>query len=102
MPEFWILLLALGASLRLTRLITGDLITRPVRDWISDRYGDHSWQRDFVGCPWCIGFWITCAVTATAFCPVLTSHPAYLFAATALSLSWLLAILANNLDRTHE
>lgn len=99
MPEFWILLLALGASLRLTRLVTGDLITEPIRRWIDNRYGEESKAADFVRCPWCIGFWISLGVTALAFCPKVGHHPLFLLAATGLTVSWLVAIAAINLDR---
>lgn len=101
MPEFWILLLAFGASARLTRLITGDTITRFIRDWVAARYGDESIQREFIGCPWCVGFWVSGAVTLTAFCPAINHHPAFLIATTALSISWLYALVAANLDHSH-
>ena len=99
MPEFWILLLAFGAAGRTTRLITGDTITRWFRDAVARRYGDESIQREFVGCPWCIGFWVCGLFTLLAFCPVVAHHPAFLIATTALSMSWLVALAANNLDR---
>lgn len=101
MPEFWILLLAFGATARLTRLVTGDTITRFIRDRVAARYGDDSIQREFIGCPWCVGFWMSAIVTAFAFCPKINHHPAFLIICTALSMSWLYAIAANNLDRSH-
>lgn len=99
MPEFWILLLAFGASGRITRLITGDTITAWIRDAVAARYGPDSIQREFIGCPWCIGFWVAAVMTALAFCPVVAHHPVFLIATTALSISWALALVAINLDR---
>lgn len=99
MPEIWILLLAFGAAGRITRLITGDTITRWIRDRVALRYGDESIQREFIGCPWCVGFWIAALMTLLAFCPVVSHHPVFLISTTALSMSWLLALVAINLDR---
>lgn len=99
MPEIWILLLAFGASARLTRLITRDTITEFIRDWIEDRYGEDSFAREFIGCPWCVGFWVSGFVTALAFCPPIAHHPIFMVTATALSISWLYALIAVNLDR---
>lgn len=58
--------LVVGASARLTRLITADTIAGPLRakliTWTkSTKVGE------FITCPWCIGFWISVAVTYAAW-----------------------------------
>lgn len=48
---------------RLWRIIGKDSITAGLRD----RLDRHPRLDDFIGCPWCLGFWITGAVTAFAY-----------------------------------
>lgn len=48
------------ATARLTRLVTDDTITEPLRVWASDKpllYG-------LITCPYCIGFWISLVTVA--------------------------------------
>ena len=48
------------AAARITRLVTDDTITEPLRVWASDKrfvYG-------LITCPWCIGFWISLVIVA--------------------------------------
>lgn len=64
------------AAYRLTRLVTEDTITKPLRDEIVDRGSTvpgfagtgqpgRGWRyaAKLVECPWCAGFWIACGVT---------------------------------------
>lgn len=63
----WVL--AVGATARLTRLLTVDelpLVARP-RDKIIDRYGTDHWLSYLVTCPWCLGMWVAAAVFPAAF-----------------------------------
>jgi hypothetical protein len=112
-------LLALGASLRLTRLAVTDTITQPFRTAIAMRYASASalesqtaqqnsgraaisraarrraiwlWLVQLFECPWCIGFWISAAVAAVAVSPAGTSTPAVV-AAAGLSLSYLVGLI---------
>ena len=48
------------AAARLTRLVTDDTITEPLRVWASDRRVLY----ELVTCPWCIGFWISLGCVA--------------------------------------
>jgi hypothetical protein len=45
------------AAARLTRLVTDDTITEPLRVWASDK----PFVYELVTCPWCIGFHISVA-----------------------------------------
>jgi len=54
-------LLFLGASARLTRLVTRDEILTPLRE----RAGN-GWLGFFLVCPYCVGLWLT-AATAAAY-----------------------------------
>lgn len=98
MPEIWILLLAFGAVARLTRLVNNDTITRPLRDRVAARFGPSSMPREFVGCPWCVGFWMSLLVTALAFIPAVAHSWAFKYGCTALTISWLYALIATNFD----
>jgi hypothetical protein len=49
------------AAARLTRLVTEDIITEPLREWASIK---PAWVYDLITCPWCIGFWISLGCVA--------------------------------------
>ena len=49
------------ASMRLTRLVNADTILDPVRVRLARRFGPESTILEFLGCPWCVGFWISLA-----------------------------------------
>ena len=62
----WLLLaLAALATYRLTRLVTADKITEPLRIWVLDR---SEWAGYLVTCDWCLSIWISPPV---ALCAVL-------------------------------
>jgi hypothetical protein len=67
-----VLILA-GATARLTRLVTEDTITGPMRAAIMRRSknGPDGWAYLWVSCPWCVGLWIAAAVTLAAWCASL-------------------------------
>lgn len=48
------------AAARLTRLVTEDTITEPLRVWASNK----PFLYELVTCPWCIGFHISVACVA--------------------------------------
>jgi hypothetical protein len=53
------LVLAIGAAARLTRLITMDVITAPLRARVMAKVGDPDhYAAVLVRCPWCMGVWI--------------------------------------------
>ena len=57
------------AAYRLTRLVTTDRISEPVRDWLVDhpRWG---FVGEGVECDWCVGVWVGGGVVlARAFVP---------------------------------
>jgi hypothetical protein len=55
----WVSLLIGLASYRIWRLIAIDTITAPLRRPIKPG----SWVDQLVSCAWCLGFWITIAIT---------------------------------------
>jgi len=56
------------AVMRLTRLVNADTILDPVRIRLARRFGAESVPLEFLGCAWCVGFWIS---LAGAVVPVL-------------------------------
>lgn len=76
--QWMTLLLAVGATLRLTRLIYADTITFPFRDWLASKNppGEKTsgamrsvfrFVEDMVSCPWCLSVWVGCAVAPVAW-----------------------------------
>jgi hypothetical protein len=81
----WLLVNAL-ASYRLTRLITDDLITEPVRARV--RRFREPWASG-IECPWCVGFWVSCGVVAvSSWLPELWAPAATVLAFSAVA-GWL-------------
>ena len=60
-------LLSFGAVARLTRLLTADTITAPIRNAIRRRYGAESAAASFIECPWCVSVWIAAPVAPLAY-----------------------------------
>lgn len=114
MFTFWLFLLTVGASARITRIIVSDTITRTIRAklwaWtggklrlmrMEENYENpdedgtlvfDEWRWSILNCPWCIGFWISLAVTALAY----VSHGATWFVVPAIGLtvSYVIAFIA--------
>lgn len=78
----WTFVLAALATYRLTRLVTADQITMPLRTWVLDR---NQWLGYLVTCDWCFSMWVAPWVTALAMFHV--EHRAVELGLFALSLS---------------
>ena len=72
--DLLVLIVYVLAVARLTRLINADTVLDPVRLALARAFGHQSTLIYFLGCVWCVGFWLS---LVTAVIPVL-----------ALSLSW--------------
>ena len=57
-----LILLAYVATFRVSRLITADTITEPIRVWIDRR---SRWFGDLVTCDWCVSVWL-CPIPTVA------------------------------------
>jgi hypothetical protein len=64
------LILALGATARLTRLVTSDRITQAPRDWILDRLNPDGLTAYLLTCRWCVSIYTSIPIAAIA-----TLHP---------------------------
>lgn len=59
-----VLVLAVGAVMRLTRLVTKDYLTEDARRWV--QRNAHEKVAYLVSCPWCSSFWLAGPVAAVA------------------------------------
>ena len=59
-----ITILGFGCA-RVTRIVTADTVTAPLRARIVRRYGT-GWQTQLVHCPWCVGWWVAATMTILA------------------------------------
>lgn len=69
MPTWIFLLLVFAFVARVTRLITSDIVTDPLRIWVARKTGPHSTASYFLSCQWCVSVWV-----AVAVCPVAVWH----------------------------
>jgi hypothetical protein len=92
-------LLALGATGRLTRLLTADKITEPLRHWVIQRTrtttaADRASY--FVTCPWCVSMWVAPPVIALGWWPAHAGSSSWWWFPTAcLLVSYLVGLLAS-------
>lgn len=85
-------LLILGATARLTRLITTDVLLAGLRHRVEYRFGDSSLPAYLITCTWCMGLWIGTCVTAVA---VLThANGLFVLPAVVLTTSYLVGLLS--------
>lgn len=79
------------ATARLTRLLSKDDLTVPMRLGIDKMFGPQSWISRLIWCPWCTGVWVSLGTSSMAM--------QALYAWGAISpkvavLSWLLLVPA--------
>lgn len=80
------------AVMRLTRLVNHDTILDPLRIAAARVFGPESALVYFLGCPWCVGMWIS---MATAIWPVLmVGLPWWWFVPVGLATSHLVGLAA--------
>ncbi len=62
-----VVVLTIGFAARLTRLLTTDQISYPIRRRVVVRLGPDNWFAYLITCPWCLGLWVSAAVAAGAY-----------------------------------
>jgi len=92
MSTVLILTLYVLSVMRLTRLVNADTILDPVRIRLARRFGPTSGVLEFVGCPWCVGFWISLAGAAVPV--LLLEWPWWSMLPLGLAASQLIGMLA--------
>jgi Protein of unknown function (DUF1360) len=63
----WLTVIAVLATARITRLITRDSITQPIRTAAVNRVGIDSRIAELIQCDWCTGMWASAAVMGAAW-----------------------------------
>jgi hypothetical protein len=63
MPTWLLFLITIGAIVRLTRLVTADYITSPIRDRLVERWDEDSKRAYLVTCDYCASIYIGTIVT---------------------------------------
>jgi len=82
------------ATYRLTRLLTEDELTEPIRTWVWKNHSPEDTKLGyFVTCPWCVSIWAGGAVVAAR---TLAPRP-WALAARALSFSALTGLASTQL-----
>jgi hypothetical protein len=66
MTDWLLVALTIGAIMRLTRLVTADFITSPIRDRLMDRWGDESKRAYLLTCDYCASVYIAPIVATVA------------------------------------
>jgi hypothetical protein len=64
-PAWLLVLLAVLATARLTRLVARDAISDPARAWLHERGPE--WLTYLVHCPWCVSIWLGAGVAAATY-----------------------------------
>ncbi|SNS58907.1 hypothetical protein [Rhodococcoides kyotonense] len=91
-----VFLLALGATLRVTRFLSDDYLTRNVRAFFIRRFGEDHDLAYLAGCPWCLSIYIGGGIGTLAW--FYGEHPGFLIPAICLTISWLVGIASTWLD----
>lgn len=68
-PIWLVVALTVLATARVTRLVTSDKLTAPLRKRLIDRLGDESWVTYLAHCDWCTSMWVSApaAVVVTLY-----------------------------------
>jgi hypothetical protein len=86
------LLILTLATYRVTRLVVKDAITEPLRRRTTERLNPDSKLRELLECPWCVGFWLSCAAVGLfALAPVTVT-----WLALPLAISAVVGVLASH------
>lgn len=63
----WLAIIATLAAARVTRAITRDSLTQPLRTRVVNRLGIDSRLSELLQCDWCTGFWVALLTVGAAW-----------------------------------
>lgn len=96
------LLIALGTTARLTRLVVADILTAPLRARATSRFGVDSKRAYLLSCAWCSSIWVAALIAPAAWLasPQLQdiANPVFVIPGLALTLSYASSVISQNLD----
>jgi hypothetical protein len=90
------LALSLGATARITRAVTRDVVLANFRLWVERTRGEYSLASYFVRCSWCLSAWVAAPVAAAAY--GWGDDAVFVVPALALSLSYLTGLLSEHAE----
>jgi hypothetical protein len=94
MPAWLLVALTIGAVTRLTRLVTADYITKPIRDRLVDRWGEDAKRSYLITCDYCASMYVAFPVAfAVVWWP---TNRGILIALIALTASLIAGILGKH------
>ena len=67
MPAWLLVVLIIGATVRLTRLVTADYITHTIRDKLTERWGDESHLTYLISCDYCASMYLAAPVATVGW-----------------------------------
>lgn len=92
MPAWLLVLLAVGATIRLTRLVTADYITTDIREWLTKRWGEDSKRAYLISCDYCASMYVAPVVATVAV--LWPTNRVILIGLIALTASFVAGIIA--------
>lgn len=66
MPTWLLFLITVGAIVRLTRIVTADYITAPIRDRLTERWGEDAKRSYLLTCDYCASVYVAPIVATVA------------------------------------
>ena len=66
LSDWLLVLLTIGAVVRLSRLVTADKITESIRERLTDRWGEDSLRAYFISCDYCVSMYVAPIVATVA------------------------------------
>jgi hypothetical protein len=66
MPAWLLFVITIGAVVRLSRLVTADYITHPIRDRLIERWGEDAKRSYLITCDYCASVYIAPVVSLVA------------------------------------
>ena len=66
MPTWVLFVIAIGAVVRLSRLVTADKITESIRERLTARWGEDSLKSYLIGCDYCVSIYLAPVVATVA------------------------------------
>lgn len=96
MPIWLLVIVTIGAVMRVTRLVTADYITEPIRERLTQRWGEDAKRSYLLSCDYCASIWVgPPIVTAAVLWP---DNRVVIIALVVLTASFIAGFVAANED----
>jgi hypothetical protein len=92
MPAWLLVVLIVGATMRLSRLVTADKLTEPIRERLIRRWGEEAKRSYLITCDYCTSMYVAPIVATVAV--LWPTNRVVLIALIALTASFVAGIVA--------